>query len=244
MNIDAMRDVCSRTARLLDYITPHVVVGITTNQLNELCEQYTLGVLEAESAPLNYKGYPKSICTSKNSVICHGIPDDLPLRNGDIVNVDVTLKKKYNDVYHYGDSSRMFMIGKVHPRHRYLCEITNKALMSAIAVVKNGVLFSEIGRVIENIASNAGFSVVRDFAGHGIGTEFHTAPTVLHYKNNDATVMRSGMIFTIEPMLNERGYKSKTLEDGWTTITRDGGYSAQWEHTILVTDSGCEILTR
>lgn len=243
MNIDAMRDVCSRTKKLLDYITPYVVAGVTTNQLNDMCEKYTTDVLGAESAPLNYKGYPKSICTSKNSVICHGIPDDTPLRQGDIINIDVTLKKKYDGVYHYGDSSRMFMFGKVHPRHRYLCEITYKALMSAIDILKDGVELKEIGRIIESIASSSGFSVVREFAGHGIGTEFHTSPTILHYKNNETEIMRSGMIFTIEPMLNERDHKCKTLSDGWTTITRDGGYSAQWEHTVLITDTGCEVLT-
>lgn len=243
MNIDAMRDICSRTKQLLDYITPYVQIGVTTNHLNELCERYTTTVLEAESAPLGYKGYPKSICTSKNSVICHGIPDDVPLRNGDIINVDVTLKKQYDGVYHYGDSSRMFMLGKVHPRHKYLCDITYQCLMEAISVIRDGMQFNMIGNTIERLASSSGFSVVREYAGHGIGTEFHTEPTVVHYKNNDTTVMKTGMIFTIEPMLNERGNKCKTLADGWTVSTRDGGYSAQWEHTVLVTDTGCEILT-
>lgn len=243
INVEAMRDVCRRTKLLLDYISPFVQSGITTNQLNDLCEKYTVEVLECESAPFGYKGYPKSICTSKNNVVCHGIPDDIPLKEGDIVNIDVTLKKAYDGVYHYGDSSRMFLIGKVHPRHRYLCEITQQSLMSAINIVKPGVPLNKIGEVIETYARTAGFSVVKDFAGHGIGTEFHCEPTISHCKNNDSRLIQSGMTFTIEPMLNEKSYKTKILEDGWTAITRDGGYSAQWEHTILVTDNGCDILT-
>lgn len=243
INIEAMRDVCRRTKLLLDYISPFVQVGITTNELNDICEKYTVEVLECESAPLGYKGYPKSICTSKNNIVCHGIPDDTPLKNGDIINVDVTLKKTYNGVYHYGDSSRMYLLGKVHPRHRYLCEITHQSLMAAINVVKPGTPLNKIGEVIEMHAKKSGFSVVKDFAGHGIGTEFHCEPTISHCKNNDTRLMQPGMTFTIEPMLNEKSYKIKILEDKWTAITRDGGYSAQWEHTVLVTDTGCEVLT-
>jgi len=243
MNIDSMRDICGRTKQLLDYITPFVISGVTTNYINDLCETYTIQVLEAESAPLNYKGFPKSICTSKNNVICHGIPDDIILKDGDIINIDVTLKKKYDGVYHYGDSSRMIMIGRVHPRHRFLCETAYKCLLDGISVVKNGIAFNKIGEVIERTANSSGFSIVKDFVGHGIGTEFHTEPQIKHYKNNDGGIMTTGMIFTIEPMVNEKSYKSKILQDGWTTITRDGGWSAQWEHTLVVTDSGCEVLT-
>lgn len=243
VNIEAMRDICRKTKLLLDYISPFVQAGITTNQLNEMCENYTVKILGCESAPLGYKGYPKSICTSKNNVVCHGIPDDIPLKEGDIINVDVTLKKMYDGVYHYGDSSKMYMIGKVHPRHRYLCEVTYNCLMAAIKVIKPNTPINKIGEVIEKYARSAGFSVVEDFAGHGIGTEFHSEPTILHCKNNDTRLLKSGMTFTIEPMLNEKSRKSKLLEDGWTVMTKDGGYSAQWEHTILVTDDGYEVLT-
>lgn len=244
INIDAMRDVCGLAKQLLDYISPFVVAGITTNELDRLCEVYTVNILQAESAPLNYEGYPKSICTSINKVVCHGIPDETQLKEGDIVNIDVTVKKMYDGVYHYGDTSKMFMIGRVHPRHKFLCEITLESLNRAIEIVKPGVPFSKIGHTIEKIAKNAGFSVVRDFCGHGIGTEFHTQPQILHYSNNLPGVIESGMIFTIEPMLNEKDSKTKILEDKWTAITRDGGYSAQYEHTILVTDDGCEVLTK
>lgn len=239
----AMRDICRRTRELMDYIGPHVVSGVTTQQLNDLCHEYTVTVLDSESAPLGYHGFPRSICTSVNRVVCHGIPDDTPLRSGDIVNVDVTLKRRYGGVYHYGDMSRMYQIGTVHPRHRYLCEVTQRALNCAIQVVKPGVPFSAVGKTIDRIARSEGFSVVQDFCGHGIGTEFHSAPQILHYDNDLPGVFEPGMTFTIEPMLNERGHKTRVLADGWTAVTRDGGYSAQWEHTLLVTDTGVEVLT-
>jgi methionyl aminopeptidase len=242
--IENMRVVCNLAKQLLDYISPFVIEGTTTNHLNDLCEEYTVNVLSAESAPLNYHGYPKSICTSINNVVCHGIPNDNKLKNGDIINIDVTIKKLVNGAYFYGDASKMFMIGNVHPRHKFLCQITKECLDNAIKEVKDGALFSKIGEVIEKTATSAGFSVVRDFCGHGIGTEFHTEPQILHYKNDRVEIMNEGMIFTIEPMVNERGYKTKVMEDGWTAITRDGGFSAQYEHTILVTKNGCEVLTQ
>jgi methionyl aminopeptidase len=241
-NIEHMRDICSLTKQVLDHISPFVVAGVTTNRLNDLCEEYTRS-LEAESAPLNYHGFPKSICTSVNHVICHGIPDDIPLKDGDIVNIDVTLKKQYDGVYHYGDSSRMFTIGNVKRRHVYLCEVTKRCLDEAIKIVKPGQKFSEIGRTIEAIAVQSGFSVVREYCGHGIGTEFHMAPQILHYRNDLDDVMEEGMTFTIEPMLTEGKASNLLLEDGWTVITKDRKFSAQYEHTILITRSGYEVLT-
>jgi methionyl aminopeptidase len=241
-NLAHMRDVCTLTKRVLDYITPHVVAGITTNKLNELCEDYTQS-LGAESAPLNYHGFPKSICTSVNHVVCHGIPDERVLKNGDIVNIDVTLKKMYDGVYHYGDSSRMFLIGDVAKRQQYLCTITKQCLDEAIKIVKPGQKFSEIGRIIETIARQSGFSVVREYCGHGIGTEFHMEPQILHYVNDLPDIMEEGMTFTIEPMLNEGGATTVLLEDGWTVITKDKKKSAQYEHTVLVTGDGYEVLT-
>ena len=241
-NLDHMRDICSLTSQVLDYISPFVVAGVTTNRLNDLCEEYTR-LLGTESAPLNYHGFPKSICTSVNHVICHGIPDDIPLKDGDIVNIVVTLKKQYDGVYHYGDSSRMFLIGNVKRRHVYLCEVTKRCLDEAIKIVKPGEKFSEIGRIIESIANQSGFSVVREYCGHGIGTEFHADPQILHYKNDMTIVMEEGMTFTIEPMLNEGKSSSILLEDGWTVIAKDRKFSAQYEHTVLVTNNGYEVLT-
>lgn len=243
-DIDAMRSVGKLAKNLLDYITPFVVEGISTIELNDLCHNYTVKELDAESAPLNYKGFPKSICTSVNNVICHGIPNSYKLKDGDIINIDVTVKKQYNGVYHYGDTSRMFMIGNVKPRHKELCEVTKYCLDQAIKVVKHNAPLSLIGITIENIADKHNFSTVRDFIGHGIGTIFHTDPKIFHYRNNGRTLMKSGMIFTIEPMLNEYKSKCRLLEDGWTAVTLDNGYSAQYEHTILVTDFGCEVLTQ
>jgi len=241
--INNMRFVCNLAKQLLDYISPFVLAGVTTNYLNDLCEKYTIDVLLAENAQLNYLGFPKSICASVNNVVCHGIPNDKPLKNGDILNIDVTVKKFIDGSYYFGDTSKMFMIGKVHPRHKFLCETTYECLQNAIKIVKDGTPLNKIGEAIEKTASSRGFSVVRDFCGHGIGKEFHTDPQILHYKNDETSIMKEGMIFTIEPMINERKYKTKILEDGWTVITRDGGYSAQYEHTILVTKNGCEVLT-
>lgn len=241
-SIDSMRNVCGLTKQVLDYISPFVVEGVTTNKLNELCEDYTRS-LGAESAPLNYHGFPKSICTSINHVVCHGIPDDTALKSGDIINIDITLKKKYGDVYHFGDSSRMFLIGNVKRRHQYLCEITKLCLDEAIKLCRPDRKFSDIGKRIESIANQSGFSVVREYCGHGIGTEFHMEPQILHYKNDSDTVMEEGMTFTIEPMLNEGKFATVLLDDGWTVITKDKKFSAQWEHTILITKDGYEVMT-
>lgn len=241
-NVDSMKDVCRLTRMVLDYISPFVVEGVTTNKLNDLCEDYTRS-LGAESAPLNYHGFPKSICTSINHVVCHGIPDDAPLKSGDIVNVDVTLKKKYDGIYHFGDSSRMFLIGDVKRRHEYLCEVTKLCLEEAVKICGPGKKFSDIGKRIESIATQSGFSVVREYCGHGIGTEFHMEPQILHYKNDSDDVMMEGMTFTIEPMLNEGKNGTKLLEDGWTVITKDKKFSAQYEHTVLITKDGYEVLT-
>lgn len=241
-NIEAMRDVCSLTRQVLDYITPFVVEGVTTDYLNNLCEDYTRSI-GAESAPLNYHGFPKSICTSVNNVVCHGIPNNIVLKDGDIVNIDVTLKKKYHGVYHFGDSSRMFLIGNVKRRHQYLCEITKLCLDEAIKIIGPENKFSDIGKKIESIATQSGFSVVREYCGHGIGTEFHMEPQILHYKNDGNEIMKEGMTFTIEPMLNEGKSTVVVLDDGWTVVTKDKKFSAQYEHTVLITKSGYEILT-
>jgi methionyl aminopeptidase len=242
-HVDRMAHVGKLAKTLLDYIAPFVQKGISTLEIDKLCSEYTHDVLMAESAPLNYLGFPKSVCTSINNVVCHGIPDHTRLRDGDIINIDVTVKKKFEDKYYYGDTSRMFMIGAVKQRHRYLCDITLKCLDAAIESVVPGRPLSVIGHTIETMATGSGFSVVRDFCGHGIGTEFHTDPQILHYKNDNHEPMIPGMIFTIEPMINERGHRTKILPDGWTAVTRDGGFSAQYEHTVLVTDTGCRILT-
>lgn len=242
-DINAMRDVGQLTRQLLDYITQFVVEGITTIELNDLCHNYTVEILKAESAPLNYKGFPKSICTSINDVACHGIPNNTKLKNGDIINIDVTLKKQYGGLYHFADSSRMFLIGDVKEEHKKLCDIAKYCLDQAIQVVSPGQKFSQIGEIVESIADQYGYSVARNFCGHGIGLEFHTDPMVLHFRNNYEEIMKPGMIFTIEPIINQGSWQSLILEDGWTCLTKDGKYSAQYEHTLLVTDSGHEILT-
>ena len=228
-------------AELLDYITPHVVVGASTGELDRLCADFT-EQHGAVSAPLNYRGYPKSICTSVNHVVCHGIPDDAKrLRDGDIVNIDVTV---ILNGWH-GDSSRMFVVGdKVGVRARKLVEATHEALMLGIAAVKPGATLGDIGHAIQSHAEALRFSVVRDFCGHGIGRVFHESPSVLHYGEPGAgAVLSEGMFFTIEPMINAGRWDVKVLTDGWTAVTKDRSLSAQFEHMIGVTADGCEIFT-
>jgi len=239
--IEKMRVAGRLAADVLEMIEPHVKAGITTDELNTLCADYTEKVQEAISAPLNYHNFPKSICTSVNHVVCHGIPDGTVLSDGDIINIDITVIK---DGYH-GDTSKMFTIGEVSAEDNRLCRITQEALYLALKKVKPGATFGDIGVTIQKFIKKSGrYSIVKDYCGHGIGSEFHEEPQIVHYKNNDKTKMEVGMCFTIEPMVN-LGRANTVLDktDNWTVYTTDGKKSAQWEHTIVVTKTGCEILT-
>ena len=239
--IEKMRIAGKLAADVLEMIAPHVKAGVTTDALNTLCAEYTDKVQEAISAPLNYHHFPKSICTSVNHVVCHGIPSETVLTDGDIINIDITVIK---DGYH-GDTSKMFFIGEVSPEDARLCRITQEALYLAIKKVKPGNTFGEIGATIQKFIKKSGrYSIVKEYCGHGIGVEFHEEPQIVHYKNNDKTKIEEGMCFTIEPMINlGRANTLLDKEDNWTVYTIDGKKSAQWEHTLLVTKSGCEILT-
>ncbi|MFT5852639.1 MAG: methionyl aminopeptidase [Colwellia sp.] len=226
---------------VLEMITPYVKAGITTDELNTLCADFTENVQQAISAPLNYHHFPKSICTSVNYVVCHGIPDNTKLINGDIINIDITVIK---DGYH-GDTSKMFLIGDVSPEDSRLCRLAQESLYIGIKKVKPGATFGDIGAAIQKFIKSKGrYSIVKDYCGHGIGTEFHEEPQIVHYKNNDKTKILEGMCFTIEPMIN-LGKASTVLDkkDNWTVYTSDNKNSAQWEHTLVVTKTGCEILT-
>jgi methionyl aminopeptidase len=238
--IEKMRRVGQLAAQLLDYLTPLVRPGVSTLELNDKAEHWTQAH-GAKSAPLGYNGYPKSICTSVNEVVCHGIPNIKEvLRDGDIVNIDVTL---IVDGYH-GDTSRMFCIGQPSPLARKLVEVTQECLYRGIAQVKPGAKVGDIGAAIQEYAEAQGFSVVRDFVGHGISNIFHTAPQIPHYgKRGTGKKLRPGMVFTIEPMINEGTHEVEVLADKWTAVTRDRKLSAQWEHTLAVTETGVEVLT-
>lgn len=234
-----MREAGSLAARILDYINDFVKPGITTNELNNLCHDMIIKH-NAIPAPLNYRGFPKSICTSVNHVICHGIPSDKKLMNGDIVNIDVTV---ILDGW-YGDTSRMFFVGAPSIKAKRLVNITYDAMMLGIEQAKPGVKFNQIGKAIQEYVEKEGCSVVRDYCGHGIGRIFHAAPNVVHYYDkDDVTIMKPGMFFTVEPMVNAGNHASKLLSDGWTVVTRDKSLSAQFEHTIGITESGFEIFT-
>jgi methionyl aminopeptidase len=243
--IAGMRVAGRLTSELLDYLTPFIVPGVTTNQLDKLAEDYTTQVLHAISAPLNYapsghNPYPKSICTSINHQVCHGIPNDKPLKKGDIVNVDVTLIK---DGWH-GDSSRMFIVGEGSVAAKRLCALTYEAMWHGIVKVKAGAYLGDVGHAIQTFAEGHGLSVVREFCGHGIGQKFHEEPQVLHYgRPGTLGQLKAGMVITIEPMLNIGRKEIKELGDGWTIVTKDRSLSAQWEHTVLVTETGYEVLT-
>ncbi len=239
--IEKMRVAGRLAARVLDMIEPEVKVGVTTDQLNALCHEYIVNDLDAIPAPLNYRGFPKSICTSVNHVVCHGIPSARKLKNGDIVNIDVTVIK---DGFH-GDTSRMYWVGKPSIRARRICDIARQCMFMGIELVRPGVQLGDIGHVIQHHAQSNGFSVVREYCGHGIGRRFHEDPQVLHYGTPGTGMeIRPGMTFTIEPMINAGRKETRLLKDKWTVETRDRSLSAQWEHTILVTQSGHEILTR
>jgi methionyl aminopeptidase len=239
--IEKMRVAGQLAAELLEMIEPYVKPGVTTNELDKICADYTENVQKAISAPLNYHGFPKSICTSVNEVVCHGIPNDIPLKDGDIINIDVTVIK---DGYH-GDSSKMFLVGDVSPEDKRLCRITQEALYVGLRKIKPGAAFGEIGTAIQKFIKKSGrYSIVKEYCGHGIGVEFHEEPQIVHYKNHDSTKMLEGMCFTVEPMIN-LGKAGTILDknDNWTVYTVDGKKSAQWEHTIVVTKKGCEVLT-
>ena len=229
----------SIAAGALDEVSKIVRPGISTNEIDKTCYEY-INDHKAYSAPLYYRGFPKSCCTSVNHVVCHGIPSEKILRDGDIMNVDVTALK---EGWH-GDTSRMFKVGEVSVKAEKLIQTTYEAMMKAIKVVKDGVLLGDIGSAIQSHVESNGFSVVQDFCGHGIGQSFHQEPNVLHYgKKGTGEKIKSGMIFTIEPMINLGRFETKTLKDGWTAVTKDKTLSAQFEHTIGVTNKGYEIFT-
>ncbi|MDB2528740.1 MAG: type I methionyl aminopeptidase [Candidatus Puniceispirillaceae bacterium] len=234
-----MRKAGSLAASVLDMITPHVVAGVTTAALDKLCHDFILQH-GAVPAPLNYKGFPKSTCISLNHVVCHGIPGDKALRDGDILNIDVTV---ILDSW-YGDTSRMFYVGAPSVKATRLIEITYECLMRGIAAARPGNRLGDIGHAIQSFAESQRFSVVRDFTGHGLGQTFHCAPTILHYgQAGEGMRLEPGMIFTIEPMINAGRYETKILADGWTAVTRDKSLSAQFEHSIGVTEGDPEIFT-
>jgi methionyl aminopeptidase len=238
--IEKMRQAGALAAQLLDYLAPMVKPGVTTLELNDAAEEWTQKH-GAKSAPLGYHGFPKSICTSVNEVVCHGIPNAKQvLRDGDIINVDVTPTL---DGYH-GDTSRMFFVGEPSPLARKLVEVTEECLWRGIRAVKPGARIGDIGAAIQEYAEGQGFSVVRDFVGHGVSRVFHTAPQVPHYgQSGKGKKLRPGMVFTIEPMINEGTWEVEVLADKWTAVTKDRKLSAQFEHTIAVTEEGVDILT-
>lgn len=239
-DIEKMRIAGRLAAEVLEMIEPHVQAGITTDELNTLCHNYIVDVQKAIPAPLNYNGFPKSICTSINHVVCHGIPNDKPLKDGDIINIDITVIK---DGY-FGDTSKMFLVGEVAQWAKRLCQITQECLYMGIELVKPGARLGDIGAVIQNHAEKNGYSVVREFCGHGIGKVFHEEPQVLHYgKAGTGLILQEGMCFTIEPMINLGRKETRVLGDGWTAITKDRKLSAQYEHTLVVTADGYEIFT-
>jgi len=237
--IDAMRPACQVAADTLVMIEEHIKPGITTDKINTLVHEYTLdhgGI----PAPLNYRGFPKSVCTSVNHVVCHGIPDNKKIKDGDIINVDVTT---IIDGWH-GDTSKTFYVGKPKVRAQKLTEVAREALQIGIDVVKPGATLGDIGYAIQSFVEKNRFSVVREYCGHGIGRVFHEDPQVVHYgKQGEGLVIKEGMVFTIEPMVNANKAAVKVLNDGWTVVTRDRGLSAQFEHTLAVTKGGVEILT-
>jgi methionyl aminopeptidase len=238
--IAKMRVAGSLAADVLMMIEPHVKAGITTDELDKICHDYIVDEQQAIPAPLNYHGFPKSICTSVNHVICHGIPGDKKLKDGDIINIDVTVIK---DGYH-GDTSKMFHIGKTSIIAHRLADTARESMLVGIDMVKPGVRLGDIGHAIQQYAEKERFSVVREYCGHGIGRVFHEEPQVLHYGSPDTGLaLEAGMTFTIEPMINVGKRHVKQLADGWTVVTKDRSLSAQWEHTILVTETGHEILT-
>ena len=237
---DKMRAAGRATASVLDMIGDYVIPGVTTEELDQRCHDFIINELKGIPAPLNYRGFPKSICTSVNHVVCHGIPGEKKLKDGDMVNIDISV---ILDGWH-GDTSRMFHVGKPTIRGKRLADITHECMKRGIEMVKPGVHLGDIGYTIQRFAEANNCSVVREYCGHGIGQEFHEDPQVLHYgRKGTGDVLEAGMTFTIEPMINLGKRQVKLLPDGWTVVTKDHSLSAQWEHTILVTDDGFEVLT-
>jgi methionyl aminopeptidase len=238
--IQKMRVAGHLAAEVLEMIGEHVKPGVTTDELDRICHDYIVNVQQAIPAPLNYRGFPKSICTSVNHCVCHGIPGNKRLKNGDIVNIDVTVIK---DGFH-GDTSKMFFVGEPSILARRLARITQQAMWKGIELVRPGTTLGDIGHAIQTFVEAQGYSVVREYCGHGIGREFHEDPQILHYGSpGTGTALKAGMCFTIEPMVNAGKRQVKLLPDGWTVVTKDRKLSAQWEHTILCTDDGYEVLT-
>lgn len=238
--IERMRVAGKLAAQVLAMIEPYVEAGITTGELDQICHRYIVNELDSIPAPLNYRGFPKSICTSVNHVICHGIPGDKKLKKGDIINIDVTVIK---DEFH-GDTSKMFFVGEPSVLARRITEVCKECLLKAIDIVRPGTRLGDIGHVIQSHAENHNFSVVREYCGHGIGRQFHEDPQVLHYGQPKTGIeLVPGMTLTIEPMINAGRKDTRLLSDNWTVVTRDHSLSAQWEHTILVNEDGHEVLT-
>lgn len=240
--IEKMRVAGRLAAEVLEMIAPYVKEGISTGELDQICHDYIVNEQKAIPAPLNYHGFPKSICTSINQVVCHGIPSDTKiLKEGDIVNLDITVIK---DGYH-GDTSQMFLIGNCQKHAQQLTEVTLECLYKAIDILKPGIHLGDIGHIIQQHAEPHHYSVVREYCGHGIGRNFHEEPQVLHYGRPGTGIeIKEGMTFTIEPMINlGKRHTKLNKKDGWTVTTKDGRLSAQWEHTLLITRSGCEVLT-
>jgi methionyl aminopeptidase len=243
--IEKMRVAGRLAAEVLDFIAPHVRPNVTTDELDGLCHDYMVNVQKSVPAPLNYappgyQPYPKSICTSVNHVVCHGVPGPKKLKTGDVINIDVTVIK----AGFHGDTSRMFFVGEPSIQARRLSDVTYECMWRGITAVKPGAFLGDIGYLIQSHAEEHGFSVVREFCGHGIGSKFHEEPQVLHYgRAGTGLKLQPGMIFTVEPMINAGKPAIRQLSDGWTVVTKDHSLSAQWEHTVLVTDSGFEVLT-
>ncbi len=236
---EGMRKAGKLAAETLDFITPYVIPGVTTDELDRLCHGFIVDH-GAIPAPLNYRGFPRSICTSINHVVCHGIPGPKKLADGDILNIDITT---ILDGWH-GDTSRMFLVGKVGVQAKKLVDATYEAMMLGIGEVKPGQTVGDIGHAIQTFAEGLGFSVVRDFCGHGVGRVFHDSPSILHFgRPKSGPILKPGMFFTVEPMINAGRYEVKILDDGWTAVTRDKKLSAQFEHTVAVTETGYEIFT-
>lgn len=240
--IEKMRVAGRLAAEVLEMIGDYIKPGVSTEEINQICHDYIVNEQKAIPAPLNYKGFPKSVCISVNHVVCHGIASDKKiLKDGDIVNIDVTVIK---NEYH-GDTSKMWIVGKPKPGTERLIKITQECLYKGIELVKPGARLGDIGHVIQQHAEKHRFSVVRDYCGHGIGKVFHEEPQVMHYGTPGTGLeLKEGMIFTIEPMINQGKYQTKLLPDQWTVVTKDHKLSAQWEHTIVVTADGCEVLTK
>ncbi|OOZ45534.1 type I methionyl aminopeptidase [Solemya velum gill symbiont] len=238
--INKMRIAGRLAADVLDMIGEHVKIGVSTEELDTICHDYIVNAQQAIPAPLNYHGFPKSICTSVNHQVCHGIPGGKKLKNGDIINIDITLIK---DGFH-GDTSRMFIVGEGSILTRRLIDITRQAMWKGIEMVKPGVHIGDIGHAIQTLVESSGYSVVREYCGHGIGREFHEDPQILHYGTpGNGLTLQAGMCFTIEPMVNAGKRQIKLLPDKWTVVTKDRKPSAQWEHTLAVTEDGFEVFT-